>query len=78
MKRATITVPPEIELALDHYVRDQEAPPALTAVVQAALTEFLTERGYLRAEKRLRIRPASVGSGTRDSSVNHDRYLTDK
>jgi hypothetical protein len=75
MKRATITIPDDLAQAVDRYVRAQEAPPALTAVVQTALRVYLTDRGYLRAQKPLRIKPAPRGSGHRDISEAHDRYL---
>ncbi len=77
MKRATITLPNEIEEALEAYRNDQEIPPALTAVAQAALREYLAERGYLRPARSLRITPAEKGSGTSDASIEHDRYLAE-
>ena len=46
MKRATITIPDELERAIERYRRDLEVPPALAAVVQTALREYLAERGY--------------------------------
>ena len=75
MKRAAITIPDDLAEAMDSYVRAQEAAPPLTAVVQAALRQYLTERGYLRARGPLRISPARRGSGHRDVSRAHDRYL---
>jgi Arc/MetJ-type ribon-helix-helix transcriptional regulator len=75
MKRATVTIPDDVATAMERYVRAQEARPALTAVVQAALRQYLTERGYLRATGPLRITPAKHGSGRRDVSEEHDRYL---
>lgn len=75
MKRATITIPDDLAEAVDRYVQAQEAPPALTAVVQAALRTYLAERGYLRAKKRPRITPAPRGSRRSDVSEAHDRYL---
>lgn len=76
MKRATVTIPDDLAEAVETYVRAQEAPPPLTAVVQAALRQYLTERGYLRAGAPLRIEPARKGSGRHDVSRAHDRYLT--
>lgn len=76
MKRATITLPDDLAKAVDDYVQAQEAPPALTTVVQAALREYLSERGFLRVHRPLRIRPAKKGSGPSDVSQNHDLYLT--
>ena len=45
MKRATITLPDELEQALASYLDDQKVPLALTAVVQTALRDYLSERG---------------------------------
>jgi hypothetical protein len=78
MKRATITIPDDLEKAVDLYVKTQEAPPPLTAVVQAALRHYLTDRGYLSGGKPLRIRPTARGSGRRDVSEAHDRYLAER
>ena len=63
MKRATVTFPAEIEQALDAYLKDQEVPLALTAVVQAALRDYLAGRGYLPSAHPLKITPAKQGSG---------------
>jgi hypothetical protein len=75
MKRATITMTDELERAITAYQQDQEVPPALTAIAQAALREYLAERGYLSPHRALRITPATRGSGERDVSEEHDRYL---
>jgi len=75
MKRTTITFPDDLAHAMDQYVKAQEAPPAVTAVVQAALREYLQERGYLRAYRPLKLRPLG-NSGRSDVSTNHDLYLT--
>ncbi len=82
MKRATVTLPDDLAEAMESYVQAQEAPPPLTAVVQAALRQYLTDRGYLRARPAprgrrgpLRINPARRGSSRRDVSQAHDRYL---
>lgn len=75
MKRATMTLPDDLAEAVDNYLRAQEAPPALTTVVQAALREYLRERGFLRPYRPLKITPASRGSGRCDVSENHDRYF---
>jgi hypothetical protein len=75
MKRATMTFPDDLSEALDQYVRAQEAPPALTTVVQTALREYLRERGFLRTFRPLKITPKG-NSGRSDISRNHDLYLT--
>jgi hypothetical protein len=78
MRRATITIGDDIEDTLDVYIRQQEVAPPLTAVVQAALREYLARRGFSAEPKKLRITPARKGSGPRDASVQHDRYLAGK
>lgn len=65
----------DIERALEAYRNDQEVPPALTTVAEAALREYLAERGYLPISRSLHITPAEKGSGRHDVSVEHDRYL---
>ena len=70
-----MTLPDDLAQAMDEYVRAQEAPPALTTVVQAALREYLRERGFLREHRPLKIAPKG-NSGRSDVSQNHDLYLT--
>jgi hypothetical protein len=76
MKRATMTLPDDLAEALENYVQSQEAPPTLTTVVQAALRQYLAERGFLRVRRSFGIRPSPHGSGHSDVSQEHDRYLT--
>jgi len=75
MKRATITFPDDLAEAVANYLRAQETPPALTTVMQAALREYLRERGFLRSYRPLKLRPLG-NSGRTDVSINHDLYLT--
>ena len=75
MKRATVTFPDDLAEAVENYVRAQETPPALTTVMQAALREYLRERGFLRSYRPLKLRPLG-NSGRTDVSTNHDLYLT--
>jgi hypothetical protein len=51
-------------------------PLALTAVVQAAVREYLGKRGDLPGTAALRIRPARQGTGRADVSVSHDHWLS--
>lgn len=44
MRRATITLPDDLEAEVEEYLADQEAPPSLTSLIQAALRRFLGER----------------------------------
>ena len=53
MKRASMTIPDDLEKALEVYQNDVEVPPALAAVLQAALREYLAQRGYLPAASEL-------------------------
>jgi hypothetical protein len=75
MKRATVTLPDDLAEAVEKYTQAQNVTPALTAVVQAALREYLRERGFLRSYRPLKLEPLG-NSGRRDVSVNHDLYLT--
>lgn len=75
MKRATVTLPDDLADAVESYTRAQNVPPALTAVVQTALREYLRERGFLRSYRPLKLEPLG-DSGRSDISVNHDLYLT--
>ena len=72
-----MTLPDDLEKAVDNYRQAQENPPALTAVVQAALREYLAERGFLRTYRPLKLGPVgrSRGSGRGDASIEHDAYL---
>ena len=78
MRRATITLPDEIDSALEAYLQERDASPTLTAVVQSALREYLAARGYVTPARGLRITPAAKGSGKRDVSRRHDRYFAAK
>jgi hypothetical protein len=75
MRRATITIGDEIEVQLDSWMRQQDATPSLTTVVQAALKEFLELRGFGNVPRKLHITPSRKGSGSVDVSISHDRYL---
>ena len=46
MRRATVTIPEELEGALESYRHDVDVPPSLAALVQVALREYLYSRGY--------------------------------
>lgn len=46
-----MTIPDDLEQALDEYQRNLEVQPALSAVMQAALREYLRQRGYLESDE---------------------------
>ena len=79
MKRATITLPDELEHALEEYLGSQDVPLPLTAVAQAALRECLAKRGFISSSpaRPFGITPAREGSGTREVSSEHDRYVAE-
>lgn len=61
MRRASITITDDLEKALEHYRRDQDIPPRLVDVMQAALREYLAGRGYLLSSSdRPRRKPRGV------------------
>ena len=76
MRRATVTVPVDLEQPLEAYIADQEATPSLTAVMQAALRDFLRRRGYAEP-KSLHVPIAPTPSEFSDTSVRHDEVLAE-
>ena len=71
-----ITLPDAIANALSAYMGDQEVSLPANAIVENALEELLSQRGYLPPQKQgLRLTLASKGSGFKDTSVNHDKTL---
>jgi hypothetical protein len=77
MKRATVTIPDDLATAFETYLDAQEVPPAFTAVIQAALRQYLAERGFISGKvPTLEITPAAEGSGRNDIASNHDRYIS--
>jgi hypothetical protein len=70
-----MTFSDDLAKAMDDYLESQDAPPSLTTVMQAALREYLRERGFLREFRPLKITPKG-NSGRSDVSQNHDLYLT--
>ncbi len=82
MKRATITIPDDLEHELDDFLATQETPPSLTSVMQAALRSYLdkrkwNERSYRKAKGTLSIPIAKPGSGENKISADHDEYLVE-
>jgi len=77
MKHATITIPNDLVDALTAYGRDREVTGDLDALVEAALLDFLTERGYLEPFRPFHITPIHHDGEETDISINHDRYFAD-
>jgi hypothetical protein len=82
MKRATITIPDDLEAELERYLAAQDAPPSLTAVVQVALRNHLRDeqlrlRGYVPPSEPFWMEPLEEkdDEGEPDVSINHDAYL---
>ena len=83
MKRITVTLPDALEQRLDIYRKAQPVKPSLTKVVQEAAENFLDDwtrqelekRGYELPSQWLDFPVFEKGSGKRDISINHDKYL---
>jgi hypothetical protein len=80
MKRATITIPDDLEQQLNAWLQAQEARPSLTAVVQTALKRFLEAQQleamqYAPPSRPFSVTTARVGSGATDISTEHDRHI---
>ena len=86
MKRATVTLPDDLKIRLDTYLAAQPVAPSFSKVVQTALERFLEEqtmqqelekRGYEPPRWPVTFPVDEKGSGKRDISVNHDKYLAE-
>ena len=63
MRRATVTIPEDLQGPLEAYRRDLEFSPSLAAVVQAALREYLQQRGYGGGRDGTGARPRALYEG---------------
>jgi hypothetical protein len=43
--------------------------------IARAFKDYFTRWGFFGRGRRLRITPAKTGSGAKDASIDHDRYL---
>jgi len=79
MKRVIIMLPDELEEALEAYRRSQDLSLPLIALTQAALREYLEMRDFLppSSGRSFGITPSKRGSGSKDVSSEHDRYLAE-
>jgi hypothetical protein len=73
MKRASISLPDDVAKAVDNYLQAQEVRPALTTLMQTALREYLSVRGFPQVRRPLKTPKRTRGLG--DVSVNRDFYL---
>ncbi|MDA2937240.1 hypothetical protein MYX75_03125 [Acidobacteria bacterium AH-259-A15] len=83
MRRATITIPDDLEAELKSYLELQETPPSLTSLMQVALRRYLQEKRLQEREFEapkgpFRITPTREGGGKHDVSARHDPYLAGK
>ena len=81
MKRATITIPDDLEQELNAYLERQEIATPLTSLIQTALRAFLheqkwKERDYRAPKTELDVPISKSGSGRRNISVDHDEFLS--
>lgn len=82
MRRATITLPPDLAAEVEAYLGSQEPRPSLTSLVQTALRRYLTERRladrqFAPPTRQFQPLVAERGSGLRDVSAAHDRFLAE-
>lgn len=83
MKRATITLPDDLEAELNRDLAAKDAPPSLTAVVvEVALRNYLQDaalaaRGYRPPSQPFDPKPIKEkdDAGESDVSENHASYL---
>jgi Arc/MetJ-type ribon-helix-helix transcriptional regulator len=80
MRRATITLPDDLEAEVEEYLAKQEAPPSLTSLIQAALRRFLDAPSWERtgpAGGRLEDLPALLASLPRLSESEAEELAAD-
>ena len=82
MRRATITIPDDLDAELNVYMKEQDVAPSLTGLVEVALRKFLDEKRfeslqYQPPRSPFRPVPAEKGSGLHDVSLEHDRYFAE-
>jgi Arc/MetJ-type ribon-helix-helix transcriptional regulator len=80
MRRATVTIPDDLEKELQAWLDAQPARPSLAKVLQAALRLYLAEKKLEALEYRpatgpFRFTVDEVGSGHRNVSVEHDAHF---
>jgi len=73
----TVTIADDLAELLETFRHEHDVPDSLSALVDAALRQYLRARGYVTDtdNRPLRLTPAEHGSGHTDISVEHDRYL---
>lgn len=81
MRRATITIPDDLEAEVERFLAEQEPEPSFTALVQTALRRYFeeaewTRRGFVPPSQPLSVTSAP-GSGTKETSEDHDRVLAE-
>ncbi len=85
MRRLTLTLPEDLETRFEAHLRDRGVSPS--DVVEDALRAYLENgrdavcldgEAHPAPEKPLRFTPAEHGSGKRDMSINHDKYLAEE
>ncbi len=74
MRRATITLPDDLEADLDAYLASRDAPPSLTSLVQAALRRYLEEEspGSGSSDRPYPTGPVSGPSEIAEPSASYD------
>lgn len=56
MRRATVTIPPDLEADLDRFLEAQAADPALAAIMAQALRRFLADPDLTPDRRRMVLR----------------------
>ena len=77
MKHATVAIPEDVDEALMAYGRDCGVTGDLDALVEAALLDLLTGRGYLEPFRPFDIMPIHHDGEEADISLRHDQYFAD-
>jgi len=78
MHSLNITLPDTLATALNSYIEDQANILPANDIIENAIIEFLSQRGYLPPKKPINFTSATKGSGFLNTSVNHDQILAEQ
>ena len=78
MQTRSFVLSPEVEAMLEVFQRVEAIESDLSGIVDAAVREYLTTRGYVPPRGPLRITPVAGGGDDPFASVEHDRVLAER
>ena len=78
MEATTVTLTRGVEAMLEVFLRAEKREGQRDTIIDEAVREYLSKRGYVPPRGPLRITPAPHGSGDPLTSIEHDRVLAER